>query len=1000
MALQKSNIPVVFSGGVDQKTAKQLVVPGSFAALENCTRLKSGAIDKRFGYFTSARSTQDLGSAVLLSTLQYGDYLATRGEELLQLGSTSAVGVSARSLFTYSENLDKWILRGPSLTVPLLFDPIDRSTTSSSEPDIAFDGAAYTVVVYATAAAGANVVVAVYDFNMTLVHKESIGSAGTFPRVAYVGANTFIIGHNTAGATGLESYYLSTSTMAVTPITNISASAGPWDMVSYSLGIVIFAARDGANIRSGRISILGTTNSTFAVAPLAGTPLAITKSLGTDYWVAFQSGAGASRILRISTTLVQLSNTSMGVLATARNFSTLAITGDSVAVFLEFDGATADQNLVMKAVVNAAGAVTTAATTFRRSVGLASKAFNYSSSDPFIFVAHESPFQSCYFLCDYNGAILARTNPGFGTGLSMTPAGANTAGIPSVIPRADALTGAVYLSTVLGMATRAETATGTAATDNRGIRRVDADFSGPFSTLKGVKTHGITINNCHLLSGGTIAQYDGANYNGGPLLGGCATPELGFHLFPERIGSVTTPAGGTLAAGSYVFKIVYEFIDNQGQVHQSLPSLLSAPVAVALNDYISIFVPTLRMSDKWKTVYIVAYVSDETANETLLYRSGSVVNNNTNDIVELVVTAVSPASPIIYTSGGLVGNQAPPGALCIHQHRGRLFAASAEDGNVYFSKRIIPGEGISFGLDFFVEMDQNRGPVRAMATLDDKLILFKKDRIYVLVGDGPLDTGQQDDFQDPQLIAADVGTSSMRSLAVTSAGIYFQSDKGLYVLTRDLVAKYVGAPLEDSLNGVFLTSAVVLPEHNEIRWTQAPTGKAFVYNYYFNQWSTFESYAAASGCIWQDQYVRLATNGAALIETASIWSDNGAAIAMAIETGWLAFAGLAGFQRIYQFTLMGEIIDGSSPPTIYAKLAYDYENSYTETIDFVPTGVTGDYIHYEIAPARQKCDAIKVRLEQTEGATGGYRFVNMSALIGRKIGQNKFPLTRQAGGRT
>ena len=365
--------------------------------------------------------------------------------------------------------------------------------------------------------------------------------------------------------------------------------------------------------------------------------------------------------------------------------------------------------------------------------------------------------------------------------------------------------------------------------------------------------------------------------------------------------------------------------------------------------------------------------------------------------------AVDTSAAILYTTGGVLENICAPPSLDIHQHRGRMFAASAEDGNVYISKKFSPGEGVSFVDAVYVNMDRQGGIVRAMETLDDKLILFKKDRMYVLLGDGPVNTGQQNDYQDPELIVSDVGSIYPRSIVSTSAGIYFQSDKGVYLLTRALTVQYIGAPLEDTISTTFLTSAVLNATKNEIRWTQGSnsgSAYAYVYNYYFNQWMTFKTYDAVSACSWKGQYCRLDANGYLYLETTNDYAEyDGTAIPYAIETGWLAFAGLAGFQRLYRLTLLGEIRT-SSPPQIVVKLAYDYVNTYTETINFTPSGTTGDYVNYEIAPARQKCEAVKLRIEVNTGVNAGYRLVNMSALIGRKGGQTKFPLASQAGGRT
>lgn len=61
---------------------------------------------------------------------------------------------------------------------------------------------------------------------------------------------------------------------------------------------------------------------------------------------------------------------------------------------------------------------------------------------------------------------------------------------------------------------------------------------------------------------------------------------------------------------------------------------------------------------------------------------------------------------------------------------------------------------------------------------DDKLIIFKPDAIYYVTGQGPDNTGGNNNFSDPIFITSTVGSSNDRSLTFIPAGIMFQSDKG------------------------------------------------------------------------------------------------------------------------------------------------------------------------------------------------------------------------------
>lgn len=114
--------------------------------------------------------------------------------------------------------------------------------------------------------------------------------------------------------------------------------------------------------------------------------------------------------------------------------------------------------------------------------------------------------------------------------------------------------------------------------------------------------------------------------------------------------------------------------------------------------------------------------------------------------------------------------------------------------------------------------------------MDEKLILFEDNRIFSLTGQGPTPTGDQNDFSEPSLVTSDAGCIDPRSIVLIPIGILFQSNKGIYLLSRSLETKYIGAPVE-AFNNQTITSAKLLQDQNQVRLLSSD-GTTLVYDYF------------------------------------------------------------------------------------------------------------------------------------------------------------------------
>lgn len=406
-------------------------------------------------------------------------------------------------------------------------------------------------------------------------------------------------------------------------------------------------------------------------------------------------------------------------------------------------------------------------------------------------------------------------------------------------------------------------------------------------------------------------------------------------------------------------------------------------------------IPTLRATNK-NNVSIVLY---RTLNdETLLYRVSSVSSptlNNRNDDFAYIADLISDLNLLgneqLYTTGGEVDNSAPPASSAITTYKNRAILVPNENPLTWwYSKQVIPGSPVEFSENFISNIDSRGGGITAPAAMDDKLILFKENNIFYVVGEGPTPAGTQNDFTEAQLISTDTGCNNPASIVLTPDGLMFQSPKGIYLLARNMSVVYIGDAVE-AYNGDTITSANLIENLNQVRFTLS-TGVALVYDYYFKQWSVFTNIAAVDSCLYNGIYNYLTSNGLVDTETKGTYTDNGAFIPMQLTTSWMSFAGLQGFQRLWRVIILGKYV---SPHTLNVTISTDFTSFHDETVTIPVPSATALY-QYRIHIKPQKCQAIQFTIGDTQDSPfgEGLQLSEISLEVGLKAGVNKLSAGR------
>lgn len=531
------------------------------------------------------------------------------------------------------------------------------------------------------------------------------------------------------------------------------------------------------------------------------------------------------------------------------------------------------------------------------------------------------------------------------------------------------------------------------------------------------------------IAGGTPSMYDGAQ-----------VAEIGFSWWPEiwKNTSLSTTEGN-MKHGTYRWVAVYEWRDMQGQLHRSAPS---RPYVLVLSDgegdgaharRLWIRCQNLSMREHWQhpqaaRINIAIYRTE--AGGAVFYRvhgegatlwpDGTLENEPLNDPTlpwviaednqdddtlkrneplpwQLVDGIWQPLEPI----------QPPANTVRAYWQNRLWLAAGEQEEDIWYSMEIFsePGGIYPTAPEFNPALTyrvDGGGTITALQPMDHAMVVFCRDRVFVLTGI-PADGNGFNSSLQHQLIAAGTGCIEPRSVVLGPEGVYFQSEKGYYLLTRTLELDYVssGAAIEDVIARVGnIRSATLLEDRHQIRLVanddRGGVNKQYVllYDYLERQWSTIEFAGAVAnpsimsklvgGTGWRGPDRELVhvivAEGAVLherIPSATSYGDDThdstVTVRMSALTGWLNVAGIAGYQRVRSASVT---LDKPSAVPVTVRVEYDLDGSYISAaeggLSDTFTFSTGSRV-LRIRPRYQKVTALRIRIED-EPPTAGADF--------------------------
>ena len=414
-------------------------------------------------------------------------------------------------------------------------------------------------------------------------------------------------------------------------------------------------------------------------------------------------------------------------------------------------------------------------------------------------------------------------------------------------------------------------------------------------------------------------------------------------------------------------------------------------VSTADTNKITLNIPTLRLTYKQAPNNARIVIYRWSLAQQIFYQITSIPspinNDSTVDSISYIDTkndAEIVGNLILYTTGDVYENIGAPACQTSTLYRSRLWFVDAENPNVlWYSKPVIQNTPVEFtDLQTFyvaptIGVQGSTGPITALSSMDDKLIIFKENAIYYINGNGPDVTGANNDYSDPILVTSTVGCTNQRSIVFTPNGLMFQSNKGIWVLGRDLNTNYIGAPVE-AFNSYLVISSVSVPNTNQIRFA-LDNGVMLMYDYYYNQWGTFTNLNSLSGIIYKSKHTFINNYNQVSVETPQLYLDGARPVLMSFTTAWAKLADLQGYQRAYFFYLLGTY---KSPHTLTVSISFDYDPSvqqvsYIQPINFNPPygddspygnqtvyGGPSAVEQWRVFLQNQRCESMQITLQE------------------------------------
>lgn len=1044
MPLARQELELSLAGGVAQQVDERVLAPGKWSTVDNLVPNRQGALTKRRGYGQVPRDVYPFGFIA-----DEIDVIDTRGDEVLAYGRQSG----ATRVWSWSPTLEKWIDKDDVPPFSAVVSPVASTYTGTLVPrvNVTAGGArAYqwqyaagpspalgqqTIVqrieeasgtvrqdetqIYASAGLTISDQVAVGDSVVSLWLDAGVGTVDY--RVTDTLAGT--LGPALTLIPGLNFRFAACEYDATTYLVAAVGSAFPGDIVVtlYDLtGAVVSTATHtvGVSITSVAISSVPGIGTVLAWWDLGGNAIG-SMGLVDGTWAASWGP------------VVELAGPFADAIALG---AVIDPAGDSTIAWTTRFAAPGTA-ITRTSTRNSVGAQTSS--TILRNVCLELQPFRHDGCGFITVTQVDSTAQIARQGATMIVAVDTADAPSMvGTALRYGVGGSGTVALFSIGGTLARAVGTTPLSGLLPLSAQQGSTLSSDAAGNVITVTCGIDFTQRQSALR----WGAEQRDCLAHSGALADWYDGT-----------AVVEQGFTAAPVVRAATPFPIGGLMDPGTYLYVTVWEWYDEPGNLHQSEPSL---PVSVTIpagppTGLVQIDVNTLALTRKGDAgdgiakQATLAVFRTTAGGDQLFYRltphrgrtADMIENSKFVEFVSYIdmhndadLNGPNPlALGFVYTNGNVLPNEFPPAPTAIVSTKNRLWIGAGRE--VWFSKLIVQGEGPAWSSAFVLTLDDANDQITGLADLDDKVIVFTRDRIYYVTGDGPNDANGGGAFLGPYRIPTDDGCADQRSCVTYGDGLFYWDGTAIQRMNRGLQIEGVGDTVLDLTSNAIGIVAKLDPPTQRIYFlcSRPPefgfvTTKFAVHDYRFGQWVTQTNYgehdgdppfvgpAEVVGHHWHSGQHWIAIGG----DTSNVGLtgygltpglDCNVWFPATLATPWLHVAGVNGYQRCWDVTVTGRKLSNHS---LVVQALTDYDDSTVRqemTVDVDAgspmLGLPVERLSMHLRA--QLCSALRVRVYDTQPVDPptedptGWDVAGVTIGIGVKPGNARLPALNRGG---
>ncbi len=980
------NVPVPIFGGIDNNTDPKRVAPPRVLEMENGTFRTPGSVEKRPGFDLLA-----IGDPVFSPKDIRG--IASRGEEL--------VVFDGDRIFRKSESIDGYItaprISGSSpdgeedLSLSSLLRirryPISEydagnvfGTTIATDVATGFVAATakWFSVVGQTKRSGGNYQIRylVIDEHDGSVIYGPVGvatpAAPCLIRVVSVnvsGVQCALVIYSD-GANNLKCLQINQTNFrnpVAAGVTTIATdvSAGAFDVEVRDTGVYyVYVSTTANTVKFGKIlgdgtSVIAPTAQATAAAPIA-VCIAINQYDG-DFALAWASTAGS----RVDGRVFNSAGTALGAafqieatggltfnqITAVYEEETAAYTSPEIGVFYSVQGAARSNDLVKSGRLKGDGSGGTAGGVYVRHVGISSRAWRMptrkagqQSNNFHLVLSRSSALQPTYFVYRVN------VKPDGGT----TGSGKSTPKCPEgYIAHGSAWDHSLGATGLLSGVHQLGGISRWVATDGSHLSEYRMDDGMP---LRSVDVDGVLH-----FAGGFVGAYEGqTSIETSPL------------LYPEIITLTPSNGAGALTpAAIYTYRVYYTRFNGMGK--KIISGTIQKTVTMGgADDTVDLVIESLAQ--------LLPGIGGAVRTSVEIYRGlgnsagvicrlvARIANSPTTDTVtytDLTSDATLASQPQDYMSGTPTEfqNYAPHACTAIALVNGRVWINQVEDDNlILFSKERLTGEPLAFAGENRIVLQAGSGPVTAISQIRDTTIIFREREIYSVAGRGPDNTGGDGQYDDPILITNDVGCINPESVVYTQVGVFFESHKGIMLLSSEGTVELVGAPVL-GFKGEVISRAILSATENEVYFLG--TTRTLAYDLDQKAWHVW-TITGEHACVWQERLCFYkASTGKIYSENKTVYMDEATTYTFKLVTPWIALEGLNGAQRIRRALVQGALLGSHR-----GQLWFAFDNVETYYGPFTWTSIAASKYNFAVFAPQQRCTSVKIKIQDLDAITG------------------------------